>query len=74
MQPSVKLQVFGYRLHPLPDPVAHDQEEEAPTPEICGQRIVKMLFVDLRVNRPHHIEQRIAVALETMAHLPLHIR
>ena len=73
MQPSVKLQVLGYCFHSLPDPVADDQEEEAPTPEVCGERIVELLFVDLRINRPHHVEQRIAVALETMAHLALHI-
>ena len=62
MQPSVKLQIFGYCLHPLPDPVADDQEKEAPTPEVRGKRIVELLFVDLRVNRPHHLEQWVAVA------------
>jgi len=73
MQSGVKLQIFGYCLHPLPDPVADDEEEEAPTPEVCGKRIVELPFVDLGVNRPHHIEQRVAVALEAMAHLALHI-
>ena len=73
MQSGVKLQIFGYCLHPLPDPVADDEEEEAPTPQVCGKRIVELPFVELRVNRPHHIEQRVAVALEAMAHLALHI-
>jgi hypothetical protein len=38
--------------------VADDQEEEAPTPEVCGERIVELYFVDLRINRPHHLKQR----------------
>ena len=67
------VQIFGYCLHPLSDPVADDQEEEAPTPEVGGKRIVELLFVNVGVNRLHHIEQRVAAALETMAHLALHI-
>src|SRR6202030_4608821 len=39
MQSGVKLLIFGYCLHPLPDPVADDEEEEAPTLEVCGKRI-----------------------------------
>jgi hypothetical protein len=35
---------------------------------------VEALFVDRRVNCPHHIEQRVAVALKTIADLALHIR
>jgi len=57
----VKLQIFGYCLHPLADPVADDQEEEAPTPKVCGERIVELLFVDLGINSLHQIEQRVAV-------------
>lgn len=67
------LEVFGYRLHSLPDAIADDQEEEAPAPEVGGERIVEALFVDRRVNRPHGIEQRVTVALEAIAHLALHI-
>ena len=67
------VQIFGYCFHPLSDTVADDQEEEAPTSEICGERIIELAFVDLGVSHPHHIEQRVAVALETMAHLALHI-
>jgi hypothetical protein len=37
-QPCVYLQVLGYCFHPLPDSVADDQEEEEPTPEVCGER------------------------------------
>ena len=74
VQTSVKLQVFGYSFHSLPDPVADNKEKEAPTAEVCGERVVEPLFVNLRVNRPHHVEQRVAVALETVAHLALHIR
>jgi hypothetical protein len=74
VQPSVKLQLFGYSFHCLPEPVADNKEKEAPTAEVCSERVVELLFVDLRVNRPHHVEQRVAVALETVAHLALHIR
>jgi hypothetical protein len=49
VQPSVKLQVFGYSFHSLPDPVADDKEKEAPTAEVCGERVVELLFVDLTV-------------------------
>ena len=73
VQPSVKLQVFGYSFDTLPDPVTHNQEEEPPTAEVCGERIVELLFVDQRISRPHHVEQRVAAALEAMAHLALHI-
>jgi hypothetical protein len=57
VQPGVKLQVLGYCFHPFPDPVTDDQEEEAPTPKVCAERIIELSFVDLRVNRPHHIEE-----------------
>jgi hypothetical protein len=73
VQPSVKLQVLGYCFHPLPDSIADDEEEEAPTPEVCGERIVELLFVELRVNRPYYIKKRVAVALETMAYFALDI-
>ena len=70
----MELQVFGYRFHSLPNSVADDQKEETPTPEICSERIVELLFVNFRVNRPHLVKQRVAVALQAMAHLALDIR
>src|SRR5271156_4787028 len=73
MQPCVCVQVLGYCFHPLADAVADDQEEEAPTPEVCGERIVEPYFVDVAINRPHHLEQRIAVALKSPVHLALQI-
>jgi len=69
----VKPQVLGYSFHSLPDTVADDEEEEASTPEVFGERIVELSFVDLGVDFPHYVKQRIAVALEPMAHLALHI-
>jgi hypothetical protein len=69
----VYLQVLGYCFNALPDTVADDQQEEAPAPEVCGECIVELSFVDMRINRPHHLKKRVAVALKTPAHLPLQI-
>lgn len=69
----MRLKVLGYCFHSLPDAVADDQEEEASAPEVGCERIVEALFVDRRVNCPHHIEQRVAVALEAIAHLSLQV-
>ena len=66
-------EVLGYCFHSLPDAVADDKEEEAPAPEVGGERIVEALFVDRRVNCPHHIKQGVALALETIAHLALQV-
>lgn len=56
VQAGVKLQVFGYCFPSLADPVTDNQEEETPTPKVCGEGIVEVLFVDLGVDRPHHFK------------------
>src|SRR5215467_3470385 len=67
------VQVFGYCFDRLSDPVADDQEQEAPPPEVCGERIVELYLVDRGINFTHHLKQWIAVALKTPAHLTLQI-
>jgi hypothetical protein len=51
----VCLEVFGYRLYALPNAVSDDQQQEAPAPKVCGQRIIELDFIEPRVNHPHQV-------------------
>ncbi|MER8628413.1 hypothetical protein NKH55_01365 [Mesorhizobium opportunistum] len=57
MKTEMALQIFGDRLHPNSNTVAHNKEQEAPSPEIQSQRVVEGNLVHIIPCRSHQIQE-----------------
>ncbi len=55
MQPRMDLQILGDGLHTFANAVANDQKEETSTTQICGEHVIELDFVKVRISNPNQI-------------------